>query len=414
MNVPFFDLQRQYARLREEIEPAVLAVLESCSYIGGKAVEDFERRVAEYIHVRHAIACGNGTDALMLALRACGIRRGDEVITTPFTFFATAEAIAAVGATPVFADICPEDCTIDPAQIEAKITEKTRAILPVHLFGAPCDMEAILDIARRHGLRVVEDAAQAIGCEYRGQRIGSTADVSCFSFYPTKNLGGAGDGGMVTTNDDSLALILRSLREHGAGKRGADARALLEYSWARGQEGQEGRLAEAETAEAVLQETGAGYDPYKYSNSLIGYNSRLDALQAAVLSVKLKHLDEFHRQREAIAKRYTEHLSAAVKKPAARPEGRHGWHQYVIRTAHKEALCAYLNEQGIGAGTFYPIPLHLQKAFDCLGYQKGDFPHAEQAARETVCLPMFPELRKDEQDSIISQVNAFVEREEPR
>lgn len=392
MKVPFFDLKRQYAQLQKEIEPVVLETLKSCGYIGGKTVEDFERKLADYLGVGHAVACGNGTEALVLALRACGVRPGDEVITTPFTFFATAEAIASIGARPVFVDILPEDFTIDPGQIEGKITSKTRAILPVHIFGAPCDMGAIMDIAQRHGLKVIEDAAQAIGCEYQGKKIGSTADVSCFSFYPTKNLGGMGDGGMVATNDPDLALILRSLREHGAGKQGAKARALLD-----------GGEAEA----LALQETGAGYDPYKYWNCLIGYNSRLDAIQAAVLSVKLEHLADYNNARAQIAEYYHKNLCASVVKPSCRADGKHCWHQYVIRTRHKQELCAFLNEQGIGSGTFYPIPLHLQKAFDTLRYHPGDFPQAEKAAEETVCLPVFPELTQEELGYVVEEVNDF-------
>lgn len=392
MNVPFFDLKRQYAGLRAEIEPAVLSVMDSCGYVGGKTVEDFERMLADYVGAGYAVACGNGTEALVLALRACGVRPSDEVITTPFTFFATAEAVASIGARPVFADISLDDFNLDPSKIEEHITERTRAILPVHLFGAPCDMDAIMEIAHRHGLKVIEDAAQAIGCEYRGKRIGSTADVSCFSFYPTKNLGGLGDGGIVTTNDNDLALILRSLREHGAGKRGTEARALLDSG-------------KAETV--TVQETGAGYDPYKYWNSLIGYNSRLDAMQAAALSIKLDHLESFNAARARNADYYGKHLCAQVAKPSARAEGKHCWHQYVIRTEHKEALCSYLNEHGIGVGTFYPIPLHLQKAFDYLGYSRGDFPNAERAAGETVCLPVFPELTAEELEYIVHQVNGF-------
>lgn len=395
MNVPFFDLKRQYAALRAEIEPAVLAVLDSCGYVGGRPVEDFERKLAGYLGAGHAVACANGTEALALALRACGVRPGDEVITTPFTFFATAEAIASVGAVPVFSDIRLEDFNLDPAKIEERITGKTRAILPVHIFGAPCDMDAIQAIARAHGLRVVEDAAQAIGCEYRGRRIGSGPDAVCFSFYPTKNLGGLGDGGMVATGSGDTALILRSLREHGAGRRGAEARALLDGG---------------EAEQAAVQDTGAGYDPYKYWNSLVGYNSRLDAVQAAALSVKLEHLDRFNAARAAVAGFYDQNLCDQVFKPAARPEGKHCWHQYVIRTQRKQALCAWLNERGIGVGTFYPIPLHLQRAFDYLGYAEGDLPNAERAARETVCLPIFPELTPEELAYVADQVNAFFAR----
>lgn len=390
MKVPFFDLSRQYAALRSELEPAVLRVMESCGYIGGKPVQSFEERFAAYLHARCAVACGNGTDALMLALRACGVRPGDEVITTPFTFFATAEAVASIGAKPVFADIRPEDFTIDPSKIEEKITERTRAILPVHLFGAPCEMDAILGIARSHGLKVIEDAAQAAGCLYHGRPVGSIGDVGCFSFYPTKNLGGMGDGGMTVTNDEGLAVILRALREHGAGKQGAEARALLDG-------------CPSETA--VLQQTTAGYDPYKYMNSLLGYNSRLDAMQAAALSVKLEHLDDYNAARAKIAERYRQGLCDRVVKPGTGAENRSCWHQYVIRTEKKAELCAFLNEQGIGVGTFYPIPLHQQKAFDDFG--GVSFPEAEKAAAETVCLPIFPELTDAEVDYVIEQVNRF-------
>ena len=392
MNVPFFDLKRQYAALRAEIEPAVLAVMGSCGYVGGKTVEDFERKLAGYVGAGYAVACGNGTEALVLALRACGVRPGDEVITTPFTFFATAEAVASIGARPVFADICLDDFNLDPSKIEDHITEKTRAILPVHLFGAPCDMDAIMDIAHRHGLKVIEDAAQAIGCQYRGKRIGSTADISCFSFYPTKNLGGMGDGGIVTTDDENLALILRSLREHGAGKRGAEARALLD-----------GGKAE----EITVQETGAGYDPYKYWNSLIGYNSRLDAMQAAALSVKLDHLDAFNAARAEIADYYGKHLCAQAVKPSARPEGKHCWHQYVIRCDRREELIDYLSQKEIGTIIHYPIPPHLSEAYSYLGHKKGDFPITERYADTVLSIPMYTGMTKEEQDYVIGAVNAF-------
>lgn len=392
MNIPFFDLKRQYAEIRSEIEPAVLNVLSSCGYIGGKTVSGFEQQMSSYLNVKHTITCGNGTDALVLALRACGVQAGDEVITTPFSFFATAEAIASIGAKPVFADILPEDFTLNPEEIESKITPSTRAILPVHLFGAPCRMDEIMGIARKHGLKVIEDAAQAIGCEYKGRKVGSTADLSCFSFYPTKNLGGAGDGGMVTTDNDELATIVLALREHGAGKNGAQARNLLDGSAAN---------------TAILQDTGGGYDPYKYSNALIGYNSRLDAVQAAILSIKLKYLDSYNERRAKIASYYNKNLCGAVKKPAAPVQGRHCWHQYVVRTKAKDELCAFLNQHGIGVGTFYPIPLHLQRAFDSLNCHTGDFCCAEQAAAETVCLPVFPELTLEEQDYVIEQVNTF-------
>ena len=392
MNIPFFDLKRQYASLRDEVEPALLSLLPSCGYIGGDAVRTFEQEACAYLGASYAVSCASGTDALVLALRACGICPGDEVITTPFTFFATAESIASVGAVPVFVDIRYEDSTLDPTKIEAAITPKTRAILPVHIFGAPCDMDAICAIAKQHQLAVIEDAAQAIGCMYHGAHIGTTADVSCFSFYPTKNLGCMGDGGMVTTNRPELNTILRALKEHGAGEIGVRARELLEKEV----------LPHTE-----LQSTNSSYDPYKYLNSLIGYNSRLDAIQAAVLSIKLRHLPEYNRRRAEIAELYHQGLPSQVVTPRVVGDGVHCWHQYVIRTQKKEELCAFLNEQGIGVGTFYPIPLHLQPAFSYLGYQKGTLPQAEQAAQETVCLPIFPELEANELQSIVDAVNRF-------
>jgi len=228
MKVPFLDLKTQYQGIKAEVEPEILKTLESCSYIGGPYVKRFEDEVASYLQVKHAIGCSSGTAALVLALRACNVKPGDEVITTPFTFFATAEAIASVGAIPVFVDVKQSDYTIDPDKIEKEITEKTKAILPVHIFGEPCDMDPIMEIAHRHGLKVIEDAAQGIGSSYKGRMVGTLGDIACFSFYPTKNLGGCGDGGMVTTNDDDLAIILQAFKEHGAGQNGAKALEMLE------------------------------------------------------------------------------------------------------------------------------------------------------------------------------------------
>lgn len=392
MNIPFFDLKRQYATLQKEIETAIESFLPSCGYIGGNAVQTFEQEMCKYLNVSYAVSCASGTDALVLALRACGIGPGDEVITTPFTFFATGEAIAAVGATPVFIDIRYEDFTMDVTKIAAAITPKTRAILPVHIFGAPCDMDSICAVAKQHGLMVIEDAAQAIGCVYHGNAIGTTADVSCFSFYPTKNLGGIGDGGMVTTSREDIYTILKALKEHGAGEIGVRAKELLEGE---------------SHPHAVLQSTNNSYDPYKYLNSLIGYNSRLDAIQAIALSIKLKYLPEFNCRRAEIAKAYTQGLTDRVVVPHVVGDGIHCWHQYVIRTNEKDALCAFMNEKGVGVGTFYPIPLHLQPVFSYLGYQEGALPQAEQAAKETVCLPIFPELEMREVQYIIDTVNSY-------
>lgn len=395
MNVPFLDLKRQYGGLREELIPKLMEVMESCSYIGGRYVKEFEEEIAAYLGVKYAVACGNGTEALVLALRACGVGPGDEVITTPFSFFATAEAVAAVGAAPVFADVKETDYNLDPAKLEEKITPRTKAILPVHIFGAPCEMDAILNIAQAHHLQVIEDCAQAIGTTYQGRHAGSFGEVGCFSFYPTKNLGGFGDGGMVTTNREDLYTVLLALREHGAGKNGARARELL-Y----------GTFDQEVSAECQTEL----YDPYKYFNYLIGYNSRLDAIQAALLSVKLGHLEHYNAERTRIAECYHRGLRGPLALPKYDKRGRTCWHQYVLRTERKKELCAYLQEHGIGCGTFYPVPLHLQKAFSELGYQPGDLPVAERLAHETVCLPIFPELTDAEVEAVIDAVNRFFQK----
>ena len=394
MQVPFLDLKRQYELLKDEIDPAVQAVMADQAFIGGKYVRDFEEQIAHFLGVKYALGCGNGTEALVLALRACNIKPGDEVITTPFTFFATAEAIASIGAVPVFADIREDDYDIDPDSIEQKITERTRAIVPVHIFGAPCEMKRIMEIARRHGLKVIEDDAQAIGSRYEGNMAGTLGDIGCFSFYPTKNLGGFGDGGLVTTNDESLAAILIALREHGAGKNGAKALELL------------GGCVQ-EDAPLGGGSTNSLYDPYKYYNYLIGYNSRLDAIQAAVLSVKLRHLEAFNAARARVAEAYQAGLCDAVKKPVCKTNVTPCWHQYVITTPCKYELCAYLQAHQAGCGTFYPVPLHLQKAFSQLGYRPGSLPVAEKVSAQSVCLPIFPEMRQEEIEYVIEMVNDF-------
>lgn len=396
MNVPFFNLDRQYAELAREIEPAVTACLASCSYIGGKYVTELEGALAEYLSVRHVIAVANGTDALMLALRACGVEPGDEVITTPFSFFATAEAIAAIGGIPVFVDVVEHDFNLDPGKLEAAITRRTKAILPVHIFGQPASMDEIRAVAARHGLKVVEDAAQAIGTEYKGRKAGGLSDLGCFSFYPTKNLGACGDAGMITTNDDDLAIIVRALREHGAAKNGAFAREKL-YG----------------VKEEFFQNNadGALYNPYKYFNYIIGYNSRLDAVQAAILKIKLGHLDEFNQKRTAVAEYYSKELNECVLTPPLETHGKSSWHQYAIRLKNKNACVAFLAEKGIGCGEFYPVPLHLQKAFQYLKYAEGSLPVAEMLCAQTVCLPIFPELTGEEQKAVVEAVREFAAQE---
>lgn len=396
MNVPFLDLKKQYKGIKAEVEPAVLDILENCCYIGGKYVADFEKSMEEYLGVNHVTGCSNGTDALVLGLRACNVKPGDEVITTPFTFFATAEAIASVGAIPVFVDVKQDDYTIDPDKIEGAITDKTKAILPVHIFGAACDMDRIMEIANKHNLMVIEDDAQAIGCEYKGRKAGTLGHVGCFSFYPTKNLGGAGDGGMVTTNSEDLYTILKAYKEHGAGENGAKAFEL-----------QEGVKEEIGTNEVATEL----YNPYKYYNYLIGYNSRLDAIQAAVLSVKLKHLDEYNGRREQIAKKYFEGLTDKLRRPVYGPEMKPCWHQFVVRSEYKGELCSYLSEKGVGNGTFYPVPLHKQKAFNASNCKNpgASLPVAEEISSQSVCLPIFPEMTDEQVQYVIDTVNKFYE-----
>lgn len=392
--IPFFDLKRQYEELKKDINPAVLEVLASTQYIGGKYVAELEAQLAGHLGVRHVVSCANGTDAIMLALRACGVRPGDEVITSAFSFFATAEAIAAIGAIPVFIDIRERDLNLDPQKIKGAITPKTKAILPVHIFGQPAAMDEILAIGKEYGLPVVEDAAQAIGARYKDKMIGAVGDITTFSFYPTKNLGAYGDAGMVSTNDDDLAVVLRSLREHGAGKNGARASEIL-----------------TEKME-ILEEQGEGdalYDPYKYFNYIIGYNSRLDAVQAAILSAKLPYLERYNRRRAQIACYYSENIKDC-RVPDEVEGTLHCWHQYAVQTEKKYELIEYLNQNGVGAGAFYPVPLHLQKAFAELGYKQGDLPVAERACGQTVCLPIFPELTDDECAQIVGTVNAFFEK----
>ena len=396
MNVPFLDLKAQYQGIKAEVEPAVLDILENCCYIGGKYVNDFERSMEEYLGVKHVASCSNGTDALVIGLKACNVKPGDEVITTPFTFFATAEAIASIGAIPVFVDVKKDDYTIDPEKIEAAISDKTKAILPVHIFGAACDMDRIMEIAKKHNLMVIEDDAQAIGCEYKGRKAGTIGDVGCFSFYPTKNLGGAGDGGMVTTNSDDLFTIIKAYKEHGAGENGAKALELLE-----------GIKEEVKTDEVATEL----YNPYKYYNYLIGYNSRLDALQAAVLSAKLKRLDEYNGRRSQIAKMYFDGLTSKLIRPIYGDDTKPCWHQFVIRSEYKSELCAYLSEHNIGNGTFYPIPLHNQKAFNSLNCKNpGEFiSTAEEISSQSVCLPIYPEMTDEQVQYVIDIVNNFYE-----
>lgn len=397
MNIPFFDLKRQYALIKEDVEKAIIDVSESCGYIEGSAVKDFTRNMEDYLGVKHVVTCNSGTDALEIALKACGIKPGDEVITSAFSFFATAEAISAIGAIPVFADVLPSDYNIDPESVKRVVTDKTKAILPVHIFGSPANIDALREIAEDKGLKIIEDACQAIGSSKNGIKAGGLGDIAAFSFYPTKNLGAFGDGGMITTNDDELATVCQALKAHAGGKNGYDAAMILG--------------ADIGEFASTNQEATDLYDPFKYFNYMIGGNSRLDSIQAAVLDVKLKRLNEFNESRARIADMYN---SAFADLPIHMPEELNGnkncWHQYVILTEKKEEMIAHLQGKGIGVGAFYPVPLHLQKAFANLGYKEGDFPVAERLCKQTVCLPVFPELTDDEIGYVIEAVEDFFDK----
>ncbi len=366
----FLDLSAQYKSIKEEIDTAVKKVLESTVFIGGKEVEEFEKEVAEFCGARYAVGVNSGTDALLLSLKAIGVGSGDEVITTPFTFIATAGVIANCGAKPVFVDINSETFNIDPIKIEKAITKKTKVILPVHLFGQMADIDEIMSIARKYNLYVVEDAAQVIGAEYKGRKAGTIGDLGCFSFFPSKNLGAYGDGGMVVTNNEELANKIRLLKNHGSSHK------------------------------------------EKYLNLTIGTNSRLDALQAAILRVKLKYLPRWSKKRAEIASYYSRLLKGIgdVITPVATPNRNHIFHQYTIRTKFRDKLQKYLREKGIPTMIYYPLPLHLQPAFKYLGYKKGNFPEAEKVSKEVISLPIYPELKKSEVKKIVKIIKDFYEK----
>lgn len=395
MNIPLLNLKRQYKNIEEEVNASVLECFKNAQYIMGENVKQFEKEIAEKIGVKHAITVGNGTDALIIALKSLGIKEGDEVITTDYTFFATAEAIRFVGATPVFCDVELDTYNIDPSQIEEKITDKTKAIICVHLFGNACKMDQINDIAKRHNLYVIEDAAQAINSQYKGKNVGNLGDVACFSFFPTKNLGCFGDGGMITTNDDDLATIIRALKVHGSGENGMKAYAILND----------------EEVEVVEQNSGDNtvYNPLKYYNYLIGHNSRLDEIQAAILRIKLKHLDEYTENRRSISRKYIDALkNTSLVMPTETEGGKHVFHLFILQSENREEIESKLKEKGIATGTYYKVPMHLQKAFNDLGYKKGDFPNAEYLSERTFAIPLFPEMNDEEREYIINSIKEIV------
>lgn len=358
--IPLADLQAQYAAIQPEIDTAISRVLADSSFILGREVRAFEEEFAAYCGAEHCIGCGNGTDALELALEALGVGPGDEVITVSHTFIATAEAISRLGATPVFVDIRPDTQLIDPAAVEAAITPRTRALLPVHLYGQTADLEAILEIARRHGLKVIEDAAQAHGARYRGRRAGSFGDLATFSFYPGKNLGAYGDAGAITTNDPALADWLRRARDHGRQS--------------------------------------------KYEHQFLARSSRMDGLQGAVLRVKLRHLDAWTEARRHLAARYTERLAdlPGVEPVTVAADCEPVYHLYVVRVPERDRVLADLRSRGIDAGVHYPIPLHLQPAYAHLGLGAGSLPETERAAREVLSLPLYPEMGEEAVDRVVA------------
>jgi dTDP-4-amino-4,6-dideoxygalactose transaminase len=367
MSIQMVDLVSQYRKIKPEIDVAIHRVLDSGQFILGKEVGEFEAAVASYLGVKHAVGCASGTDALQVAMMALGIGPGDEVITTPFTFVATTETVVLLGAKPVYVDIDPKTFNIDPSMIEAAMTKRTKAILPVHLYGQPADMDPIVEVASKHGLPIIEDAAQAIGAEYKGRKVGGIGTVGCISFFPSKNLGAFGDAGMVVTNDEALAEKLRMIVVHGSKRR--------------------------------------------YYHEIIGVNSRLDTLQAAILTVKLRHLEEWHEARRHAAQVYNSLFAGAnLVPPFEAPYARHVFHQYTIRLKNRDAVAQRLAEKKIPHAIYYPIPLHLQQAFAHVGRPKGAFPITETAAAEVLSLPMHTELTRDQQEYVASTVReALVE-----
>jgi dTDP-4-amino-4,6-dideoxygalactose transaminase len=368
--VPLLDLGAQYAPLRDDILAAVTRVCDSQRYIMGPEISAFEEEIAALIGVEHAVSVSSGTDALLLALMTLGVRSGDEVITSTYSFFATAGAIVRSGATPVLVDIDPVTCNIDPAQVVAAITPRTRAIIPVHLYGLSADMDPIVAVASRAGIPVIEDAAQAIGAAYKGKAVGGIGALGCFSFFPSKNLGAFGDAGLLTTNDAALAKSARLLRTHGM-------------------------------------------EP-KYYHHVVGGNFRMDAMQAAILRVKAPHLARWTEGRRANAARYARlfgdsGLADRITLPIEPPGYHHIFNQFVIRSADRDRLKRHLDDRGIGNEIYYPVPFHVQPCFAGLGYRQGQFPHAERAARETLAIPIFAELTADQQQTVVDTIAEFVQ-----
>lgn len=388
MNIPLLNLKRQYTYLKDDIEKVISNILESGAYINGPYTKELESKLAKYLDVKHVIGVANGTDALVIALEALGIKEGDEVITTPFTFFATAEAISVVGAKPVFVDVSLDDFNIDVNKIEEVITERTKAIMPVHIFGTPADMDKINEIAKKYNLYVIEDACQAIGAKYRDKMIGGLGDVACFSFFPTKNLGTYGDGGLITTNSDEIAAICRALKAHGSGVNGEIAFNLLND------------IKEEVEEDKCTNDT--VYNPKKYYNYLIGHNSRLDEIHAGILSVKLDYLDRWNNQRIENARYFDANLKDTdLKLMKLDEKNKNVYHMYIVQSENREELTQKLDEAGIGYGVYYPVPLHLQKVYKDLEYKVGDLPNAEYLSIRTLAIPVDPKMTKEERKYIV-------------
>lgn len=367
--IPMLDLADQYRELREEMLQTIDDVLQSSRYILGDYVQKIEEKIAKGSNAKYGIGVGNGSDAIHIALQAAGVKEGDEVITVPFTFFATAGSIVRAGATPVFVDIDPVTFNIDPNKIEAVITNKTKAIIPVHLYGQMAHMDPIMEIAKKYNLAVIEDAAQAIGAMYNGKKPGELGTAATYSFFPTKNLGAYGDGGMIVTSDEKVAENSRIIRVHGSKP--------------------------------------------KYYHHVLGYNSRLDELQAAILHVKYKKLNEYNEKRRQLANNYfneLQSLSDVITLPVELENNYHVYHQYTIRAERRDELQAFLKDNGIASMVYYPVPLHLQPVFDDLNYKDGDFPVTEKATQEVLSLPIYPELNEDDQMYIIETIKTFYEK----
>jgi len=362
MKIHMVDTHNQYLKIKNEIDDAIHRVIDSSQFILGPAVREFEKNIETYLGCKHSIGCASGTDALQIAMMALGIKPGDEIITSPFTFVATTETIAILGAKPVYVDIDEKTYNIDSSKIEEKITSRTKAIMPVHLYGQPAEMDSIMEIARKNNLFVIEDAAQALGAEYRNQKTCTIGHVNCISFYPSKNLGAFGDAGMITTNDSELAEKIKMITAHGSRK--------------------------------------------KYYHEVLGVNSRLDSIQAAVLNVKLKYLDQYCLNRQDAAKKYSERLSSIYDPPYVSPHVKHIYHQYSIRVDQRDALQKYLSEFGIPSMIYYPVPLHLQQAYK-YNYKEGDFPVSEMIAKEIISLPMHTELTDEQIYYICNHILEF-------